>query len=78
MKQKPKYFEAWKNGRERFNTDPDKPGVIEQIELILTEAGAYGVRKEVDVYAKRIIYENHDVNKVLAYQMAYKEYTKEK
>ena len=49
-----------------------------KIELILTEAGAYGLRREVDIHAKRIIYENHDVNKVLAYQMAYKEYTKDK
>ncbi len=78
MKLKPKYFEAWKNGRDRFNTDPTTPAIQEQIELILTEAGAYGLRREVDIHAKRIIYENHDVNKVLAYQMAYKEYTKDK
>jgi hypothetical protein len=61
---------------------------MEQIERILTEAGAYGLRKEVDTLAKKIIRETmdgpvipdgqFDRNKILAYQIAFKQITRNK
>ena len=59
---------------------------MEQIERILTEAGAYGLRNEVDTLAKKIIKETmdgpiipdgqFDRNKILAYQIAFKQITR--
>jgi hypothetical protein len=59
---------------------------MEQVDLILTEAGAYGLRKEVDMLAKKIIRETmdgptipdgqFDRNKILAYQIAFRQITR--
>lgn len=48
---------------------------IEQIEETLTEAGAYGMRTEVDLFAKQLIKEGY--NKLDAYYSAFEEYIKE-
>ena len=42
-----------------------------QIEQILMEAGAYGMRNEVDRYAKRLLTKNPLSSKVNAYVKAY-------
>ncbi len=48
----------------------------EQIEEILTEANAYNLRQEVKVTAETFIKDDPDLNKALAYEMAYKEWIK--
>jgi len=48
----------------------------EQIELILEEANAYGLKKEVDKWAIKIIEHEPQINIVKAYQMAYNEWIK--
>ena len=44
-----------------------------QIEQILMEAGAYGLRNEVDYYAKKLLKKNPLSSKVDAYVKAYHE-----
>jgi len=46
----------------------------EQIEEILMEASAYGLRLEVMEWAKRFMEEGHD--KIIAYELAFKEWVK--
>ena len=48
-----------------------------QIEQILMEAGAYGLRSEVDHYAKRLLERNPLSSKVDAYGKAYHEIIKD-
>lgn len=48
----------------------------EQIESILEEANAYGLRWEVDTWAKEIISNSPQINIVKAYEMAFKEWIK--
>ena len=48
----------------------------EDIELILEEANAFGLRWEVDSSAKQIIDENPMLPKLEAYVMAYNEWIK--
>ena len=48
----------------------------EQIELLLEEANAFGLRWEVDSSAKQIIDENPMLPKLEAYVMAYNEWIK--
>ena len=48
-----------------------------QIEQILMEAGAYGLRSEVDHYAKRLLEKNPLSSKVDAYVKAYHEIIKD-
>ena len=48
-----------------------------QIEQILMEAGAYGLRSEVDHYAKRLIEKNPLSSRVDAYVKAYHEIIKD-
>ena len=48
-----------------------------QIEQILMEAGAYGLRSEVDHYAKRILKKNPLSSRVDAYVKAYHEIIKD-
>ena len=48
-----------------------------QIEQILMEAGAYGLRSEVDHYAKRLLERNPLSSKVDAYVKAYHEIIKD-
>ena len=48
-----------------------------QIEQILMEAGAYGLRNEVDHYAKKILFLNPMSSKVDAYVKAYHEIIKD-
>ena len=48
-----------------------------QIEQILMEAGAYGLRSEVDHYAKRILEKNPLSSRVDAYVKAYHEIIKD-
>ena len=47
-----------------------------QIEEILTEANAYSLREEVTLTANTFIQEDPDLDKVLAYQMAYIDWIK--
>jgi hypothetical protein len=46
------------------------------VEEILQEAHAYGLRYEVDLYAKKILDESPGIDKVQAYQLAYQEWIK--
>jgi hypothetical protein len=48
----------------------------EQIEEILIEASAYGLRTEVMEWARKEMQENPNMDKVLAYQIAYDEWIK--
>ena len=48
-----------------------------QIEQILMEAGAYGLRSEVDHYAKRLLERNPLSSRVNAYVKAYHEIIKD-
>ena len=48
-----------------------------QIEQILMEAGAYGLRSEVDHYAKRLLEKNPLSSRVDAYVKAYHEFIKD-
>jgi len=48
-----------------------------QIEQILMEAGAYGLRNEVDHYAKRLLEKNPLSSRVNAYVKAYHEIIKD-
>ena len=48
-----------------------------QIEQILMEAGAYGLRSEVDHYAKRLLKKNPLSSRVDAYVKAYHEIIKD-
>ena len=48
-----------------------------QIEQILMEAGAYGLRSEVDHYAKKLLKKNPLSSKVDAYVKAYHEIIKD-
>ena len=48
-----------------------------QIEQILMEAGAYGLRNEVEQYAKNILKKNPLSSKVDAYVKAYHEIIKD-
>ena len=47
-----------------------------QIEEILTEANAYSLREEVILTANTFMQEDPDLDKVLAYEMAYIEWIK--
>lgn len=46
------------------------------IEEILLEANAFGVRNEVDLWAKALITENPKMSKVDAYQKSYNRWDK--
>jgi|TARA_R110002074_G_scaffold298411_1_gene469963 hypothetical protein len=48
----------------------------EQIEEILTEANAYSLRQEVKLTADMFVKDDPDLNKILAYEMAYMEWIK--
>ena len=48
----------------------------QQIEEILLEANAYGLRWEVKTYAKKFIKENEKLTEIQAYQLAYAEWIK--
>jgi hypothetical protein len=47
-----------------------------QIEEILTEANAYSLREEVTLTANTFMKEDPDLDRVLAYEMAYMEWIK--
>jgi len=47
-----------------------------QIEELLTEANAYGLRSEVVTTAKAFIKDDPDLSKVVAYEMAYMDWVK--
>tara|TARA_R100000789_G_C2958505_1_gene137190 strand:+ start:436 stop:591 length:156 start_codon:yes stop_codon:yes gene_type:complete len=48
----------------------------EQIELILKEANAYGLRQEVQDWAKKFMREDSKLSEVDATEMAYNEWIK--
>ena len=48
----------------------------QQIEEILQEANAYGLRSEVKAWADMYMKVNPKLNKVTAYEMGYKEWVK--
>ena len=54
----------------------DNKSEEEQIEEILTEANAYNLRQEVKLTAEMFIKDDPDLNKALAYEMAYLEWIK--
>ena len=54
----------------------DNKSEEEQIEEILTEANAYNLRQEVRLTAEIFIKDDPDLNKALAYGMAYMEWIK--
>ena len=49
----------------------------EQIEEILQEANAYGLKDEVNAWAEMYMIVNPKLNKVTAYEMGYSEWVKE-
>ena len=49
----------------------------EQIEEILQEANAYGLKDEVNAWAEMYMIVNPKLNKVTAYEMGYNEWVKE-
>ena len=83
---KMKYVLEFKDSRWHYdlNKFPRGPYLVEQldttyeedIELILEEANAFGLRWEVDSSAKQIIDENPMLPKLEAYVMAYNEWIK--
>ena len=75
----------WKLLRERIGkniinsfqkTDLKKEEDEEQIELILEEANAYGLRQEVEEWALKEMAENPNLSKLDAYVTAYHEWIK--
>tara|TARA_R100000544_G_C2218319_1_gene55914 strand:+ start:99 stop:455 length:357 start_codon:yes stop_codon:yes gene_type:complete len=48
----------------------------EQIEIILTEANGYNLRNEVKTTAERFIKDDPDLDKAIAYDMAYMQWIK--
>tara|TARA_R110001592_G_scaffold64748_2_gene198859 strand:+ start:688 stop:1044 length:357 start_codon:yes stop_codon:yes gene_type:complete len=48
----------------------------EQIEIILTEASGYNLRNEVKTTAERFIKDDPDLDKAIAYDMAYMQWIK--
>ena len=50
-------------------------GVL-QIEAILTEANAYGLREEVTMTAKMYISQDSDLDEAVAYEMGFQEWVK--
>ena len=57
-------------------TDLKKEEDEEQIELILEEANAYGLRQEVEEWALKEMAENPNLSKLDAYVTAYHEWIK--
>ena len=57
-------------------TNYDNKTDQEQIEEILMEATAYNLRQEVKLTAEMFIKDDPDLNKALAYEMAYLEWIK--
>ena len=57
-------------------TDLKKEEDEEQIELILEEANAYGLRQEVEEWALKEMTENPNLSKLNAYVTAYHEWIK--
>tara|TARA_B110000858_G_scaffold132211_1_gene150403 strand:- start:473 stop:691 length:219 start_codon:yes stop_codon:yes gene_type:complete len=55
---------------------PSKTDKEIQIEEILTEANAYSLRAEVILTANTFMKEDPDLDKILAYEMAYMEWIK--
>ena len=49
---------------------------VEEIELILEEANAYGLRLEVEQWAMQLLKEDHDLSRLEAYVQAYNEWIK--
>ena len=48
----------------------------EDIELLLEEASAYGLRIEVEQWAIQLLKEDHDLSRLEAYVLAYNEWIK--
>ena len=48
----------------------------EEIELLLEEANAYGLRIEVEQWAIQLLKEDHDLPRIEAYVQAYNEWIK--
>ena len=48
----------------------------EDIELLLEEANAYGLRIEVEQWAMQLLKEDHDLPRLEAYVLAYNEWIK--
>jgi len=58
------------------NKDSNKMSEAQQIEEILQEANAYGLRSEVKAWAEMYMKVNPKLNKVTAHEMGYKEWVK--
>ena len=59
------------------NKGSNKMSEEQQIEEILQEANAYGLRGEVEAWAEMYMKVNPKLNKVTAYEMGYNEWVKE-
>ena len=55
---------------------PTKKEELETIELILEEANQYGLRHEVDTFAKKYLKKDPTLSELEAYVMAYNEWIK--
>ena len=64
------------SGRDWDWMDATKRDTEIQIEEILTEANAYSLRAEVILTANTFMKEDPDLDKILAYEMAYMEWIK--
>jgi len=59
-----------------MNLRSSKKEEIETVELILEEANQYGLRYEVDTFAKKFLTEDPTLSDLEAYVMAYNEWIK--
>jgi hypothetical protein len=55
---------------------PSRKEELETVELILEEANQYGLRHEVDIFAKKFLREDPTLSEIEAYVMAYNEWIK--
>jgi len=66
------FFQTKDQKREEENEQIDD----EQIELLLEEANAYGLRGEVEQWAMQELKEDPDISRLEAYVLAYNEWIK--
>ena len=66
------FFQTKDQKREEENEQMDD----EQIELLLEEANAYGLRGEVEQWAMQELKEDPDISRLEAYVLAYNEWIK--
>ena len=72
------YQQKWDNISEMIMNERyyDRLTEAEQIEEVLQEANAYGLRSEVKEWARKFIDKDPKLTKIAAYQMSYDEWVK--